>query len=163
MKIARAARQGAVRALRPLVPQARALCTPVTLGSARMPPRCQPAPLSAFLGRASRSFSSSTGPVDISSLKYCALNDDGLLSQPSNPKFKLALVSTYVPNQKNGGSDKMLNGHRFDSIPMANGVIKQGMSCQIVFYNHDEHDKFFEVMKQFDGILIRANPVSEVK
>lgn len=52
----------------------------------------------------------------------------------------------------------MLNGHRFDSIPLANGVIKQGMSCQIVFYNHEEHDQFLEVMNQFDGILIRANP-----
>lgn len=97
-------------------------------------------------------------PVNISSLTYKATSDDGLMSQPANPKFKLALVSTFVPGQKLGGSDKMLNGHRFDSIPLANGCIKQGMSCQIVFYNHEEHDEFFKVMEGFDGILIRANP-----
>lgn len=97
-------------------------------------------------------------PINIDSLKFCATDTNGLMDQPANPKYKLALVSTYVPGQKLGGSDKMTNGHRFDSIPLANGCIKQGMSCQIVFYNHEEHDKFFEVIKEFDGIVIRANP-----
>jgi len=96
--------------------------------------------------------------VNISSLTYNAKNDDGLAPQPANPKFKLALISTSVPSLELGGSDKMLNGHRFDSIPLANGMIKQGMSCQIVFYNHQEHDEFFKVLSNFDGILVRANP-----
>lgn len=52
----------------------------------------------------------------------------------------------------------MLNGHRFDSIPLANGCIKQGMSCQIVFYNHEEHDEFMKTIANFDACIIRANP-----
>lgn len=96
--------------------------------------------------------------VDISSLKYPASNNDGLLPQPADARFKLALISTHVPSQKNGGSDKMLNGHRFDSIPLANGCIKQGMSCQIVFYNHEEHDEFMKTIAKFDACIIRANP-----
>jgi len=96
--------------------------------------------------------------VIMKALTYHAKNDDGLLPQPSDPKFKLAIVSTFVPEQELGGSDKMLNGHRFDTIPLANGVIKAGMSCEIVFYNHEEHDEFFEKIAGFDAILVRANP-----
>merc|ERR1719343_365520 len=57
-----------------------------------------------------------------------------------------------------GGSDKMTNGHRFDSIGLANGMIKQGISCQIIFYDHTNHTEFMKVVKQFDGVLIRMDP-----
>jgi len=155
MKVARSARIAmrravAARASVQAAPGFRTLGAPAYAGAFRNFPQ----PLMA----AQRSFAASAGPIDISSLKYCAQNDDGLLAQPANPKFKLALVSTHVPSQPLGGSDKMKNGHRFDSIPIANGCIKQGMSCQIVFYNHEEHDKFFEVIKKFDAIVLRANP-----
>merc|ERR1719245_713668 len=50
------------------------------------------------------------------------------------------------------------NGHRYDSIPFANGMIKAGMSCQLIHYVHDEHEKFFEVCKKFDFIIVRCNP-----
>jgi len=74
----------------------------------------------------------------------------GMLPQPGSPKFKTALVGIYVRNQPYGGSDKSNNGLRYDTIPFANGMILAGMSCQCVHYVHQEHDKFFEVMKQFD-------------
>merc|ERR1719428_1341245 len=32
------------------------------------------------------------------------------------------------------------------------------MSCQIVHYLHEEHDKFFEIMAKFDAIIVRCNP-----
>merc|ERR1719243_9360 len=32
------------------------------------------------------------------------------------------------------------------------------MSCQLVHYLRTEHDKFFEVMKKFDAIIVRCNP-----
>ena len=32
------------------------------------------------------------------------------------------------------------------------------MSCQLIHYVHDEHDKFFEVAKKFDFIIVRCNP-----
>merc|ERR1711871_1334308 len=100
----------------------------------------------------------SAGPVDISSLTRVAKNDLGLNAQPAEPKFKIALAQIYVRSQPFGGSDKSSNGHRYDSIPFANGMISAGMSCQLVHYVHEEHDKFMEVMKGFDAIIVRCNP-----
>jgi len=100
----------------------------------------------------------SAGPVDISSLTRIAKDDCGLKDQPANPKFKVCLAEIYVRDAPYGGADKSSNGHRYDSIPFANGMISAGMSCQFVHYKHEEHDKFFEVMKKFDAIIVRCNP-----
>merc|ERR1719321_880604 len=100
----------------------------------------------------------STGPVDISSLTRVAKDDLGLQAQPANPKFKIALAQIYIRDKPYGGADKSSNGHRYDSIPFANGMIMSGMSCQLVHYLHQEHDKFFEVMSKFDAIIVRCNP-----
>ena len=70
------------------------------------------------------------GPVDVSSLTRVAKDDLGMLPQPANPKFKTALLEIYVRSQPYGGSDKSSNGHRYDSIPFANGMINSGMSCE---------------------------------
>jgi hypothetical protein len=96
--------------------------------------------------------------VDTSGLTKIAKDDTGLLPQPIAPKYRIALVQIYVRTAKYGGSDKSANGHRYDSIPFANGMINSGMSCQLIHYVHDEHDKFFEVMKNFDAIIVRCNP-----
>jgi len=97
-------------------------------------------------------------PVDVSSISKVAKDDLGLLPQPKAPKYRIALVQIYVRCQPFGGCDKSSNGHRFDSIPFANGMINAGMSCQLVHYVHQEHDAFFEVMKNFDAIIVRCNP-----
>jgi glutathione synthase/RimK-type ligase-like ATP-grasp enzyme len=101
---------------------------------------------------------SNAGPVDLCAIPVVAKNNDGLLPQPENPKFKTALVEIYVPSQAGGGSDKITNGHRFDSIPIANGMINAGMSCQLVNYAVDKHDEFFAVLEKFDAIVVRCNP-----
>merc|ERR1712139_138519 len=100
----------------------------------------------------------SAGPVDISSLTRVAKDDLGLKDQPASPKKKICLAEIYIKDQPYGGADKSSNGHRYDSIPFANGMISAGMSCQFVHYKHEEHDKFFEVMKKFDFIIVRCNP-----
>merc|ERR1711871_1223674 len=100
----------------------------------------------------------SAGPVDLSGLTRVAKNDLGLKAQPASPSYKIALAQIYVRSQPYGGSDKSSNGHRYDSIPFANGMISAGMSCQLVHYVHEEHDKFMEVMKGFDAIIVRCNP-----
>jgi len=63
-----------------------------------------------------------------------------------------------VSSQPGGGSDKLLNGNRFDSIPIANGMINNGVSCQILNYDFRSHDEFFRVLEAFDGIIVRCNP-----
>merc|ERR1719453_3040131 len=100
----------------------------------------------------------SAGPVDISSLTRVAKDDLGLKDQPAEPKFKICLAQIYIKDKPYGGADKSSNGHRYDSIPFANGMISAGMSCQLVYYLHIEHDAFFEVMKKFDAIIVRCNP-----
>merc|ERR1719473_1949910 len=87
-------------------------------------------------------------------------DDLGLLPQPEKPKFKTALVEIYVRSQPFGGSDKSSNGHRYDTIPFANGMINAGISCDLIHYVHDEHDKFFEVMKmrEYNALIVRCNP-----
>jgi len=96
--------------------------------------------------------------IDVSGLTKVPTSDDGLADQPADPKYKTALVEIYNTGHPTGGSDKLTNKHRFDSIPMANGMIKAGMSCQIVNYLHTEHDKFMECMKKFDAVVVRCNP-----
>jgi len=98
------------------------------------------------------------GPIDTSALKYRAKSDDMILPQPANPKYKIGLLSIYVDALDMGGSDKLTNGHRFDSIPICNGMINAGMSCQVVFYEHENHDEFFKCIQQFDGLICRVNP-----
>jgi len=98
------------------------------------------------------------GLVDVSSLTKIAKDDLGLLPQPAAPKFKGAVIQIYVRDQPYGGADKSSNGHRYDSVPFANGMIMAGMSCQLIHYVHQEHDKFFEVAAKFDFLIVRCNP-----
>merc|ERR1712070_504128 len=37
-------------------------------------------------------------------------------------------------------------------------MITAGMSCQPIHYKHEEHDKFFEVVANFDALIVRCNP-----
>merc|ERR1712013_777297 len=97
-------------------------------------------------------------PVDVSALTRIAKDNTGLLPQPKMPSYKIALVQIYVRAQKYGGSDKSCNGHRYDTIPFANGMINSGMSCQLIHYVHEEHDAFFDLCKEFDAIIVRCNP-----
>merc|ERR1719240_1832882 len=99
-----------------------------------------------------------SGPVDVSSITRKAEDDMGMSPQPADPKFKLALLEVYVRDKPYGGADKSSNGHRYDTVPFVNGMIKAGMSCQPIHYLHEEHDKFFEVCAKFDALIVRCNP-----
>jgi len=94
----------------------------------------------------------------VAGITKVAKDDTGLLPQPADPKYHTAVVQIYVRSQPYGGSDKSSNGHRYDTVPFANGMINAGISCQLIHYTHEEHDKFFEVVKQFDALIVRCNP-----
>jgi len=82
-----------------------------------------------------------------------------LRPSPRHAPFRLCVVEFNVPGAKNGGSDKGPNGHRIDSIPIANGVIAAGGACQIVKYSHDDHAGFVaKVDGNFDAFIVRINP-----
>jgi len=63
-----------------------------------------------------------------------------------------------VDSHPTGGSDKLTNGHRFDSVGIANGLRNAGIAVQMLFYNVAEHDAFFEIVPKFDAIVMRINP-----
>jgi len=81
-----------------------------------------------------------------------------LLPAPANPEFSLAVIEFNVPGAANGGTDKGPNGHRIDSIPIANGVIKTGSSCEIIKYYDDKHDEFAAKVTDYDAVIVRINP-----
>lgn len=81
-----------------------------------------------------------------------------LLASDPNATFKLCVVEFNVPGAKNGGSDKGPNGHRIDSIPIANGVIKAGGACDIVKYFYDKHNEFAAATAGYDALIVRINP-----
>jgi len=92
-----------------------------------------------------------------------ASTDDGpryneLLPSPPGAKFKLAVVEFNVPGAKNGGSDKGPNGHRIDSLPIANGVIKAGGGCDIIKYYDTKHAAFAQQVQGYDALIVRINP-----
>jgi len=87
-----------------------------------------------------------------------ASDNDGLLPQPDAPKKQTCVAQIFINSHEFGGTDKSVNGHRYDSIPFANGMIKAGMACYLVHYVHSQHDVFFAVMECMDAILVRCNP-----
>jgi len=97
-------------------------------------------------------------PIDVSGLTYKAKHDDNLEDDPADARHRVALVGCYVDSLENGGSDKVSSGHRFDTVGIANGLKHAGVAVQIIFYNVDEHDRFFEVVSQFDAVVMRINP-----
>ena len=89
---------------------------------------------------------------------------DGLLPQPiEGVRYTLLLVEYNIPGHSSGvgGADKGKNGHRVDSIPIANGVIKTNNYCFPIKYvpeNAQCYEAFCKVIKAVDGIIVRINP-----
>ena len=81
-----------------------------------------------------------------------------LRPSPTGANFKLAVVEFSVKGATNGGSDKGPNGHRIDSIPIANSVIAAGGACEIIKYFDDKHDDFVSKVKDKDALIVRINP-----
>jgi len=55
-------------------------------------------------------------------------------------------------------TDKDKTGVRYDSTPIANGVIKAGASCDLIDYTPEDHDGFASKIKKYDGLIVRINP-----
>mmetsp|Transcript_73329 Transcript_73329/g.122469 ORF Transcript_73329/g.122469 Transcript_73329/m.122469 type:complete len:490 (+) Transcript_73329:18-1487(+) len=81
-----------------------------------------------------------------------------LRPSPPDAKYKLAVVEFNVPGALNGGSDKGPDGHRVDSIPIANGVIKTGNACDIIKYYDTKHAEFAKAVEKYDALIVRINP-----
>ena len=85
----------------------------------------------------------------------------GLMPQPvQGARFTLVLVEYNIPGHESGvgGADKGKDGHRVDSIPIANGVIKTNNYCFPIKFDPKMYEQFEKVVKGVDGIIVRINP-----
>ncbi|CEL93230.1 unnamed protein product [Vitrella brassicaformis CCMP3155] len=77
---------------------------------------------------------------------------DVLLPQPENPYGQCYFVEC------RGGSDKKADGHRGDTIPIANELIKQNWACQTIFYSDAEYKEVESALSKADAYICRVNP-----
>ena len=75
------------------------------------------------------------------------------MKNPSHPRFKVAIVGMRSPDD----TDKDKDGKRFDSIPIANGLIMHGVAVEFITYYAPDHDEFVQELMAFDGVMIRFN------
>jgi hypothetical protein len=57
-----------------------------------------------------------------------------------------------------GGADKGLDGHRPDSTPIANGIIKTGDACDVLVYDPTKPEAFAAQAEGYDGLIVRIMP-----
>ena len=55
-------------------------------------------------------------------------------------------------------TDKDKTGVRYDSTPIANGVVMAGASCDLINYTPDDHDDFATKVAKYDALIVRINP-----
>lgn len=58
-----------------------------------------------------------------------------------------------------GGSDKFIDGHRKDTMPIVNAIKDAGWKSEVVYYRPEWADTLFDyVSENFDGYISRVNP-----
>lgn len=83
---------------------------------------------------------------------------------PPDPGVEEKVTSTtmfksIVVFEVEGGSDKYLDGHRRDTMPIINSITEQGWSAEVVYYRPEWTEDIFDyVTGAFDGYISRVNP-----
>lgn len=58
-----------------------------------------------------------------------------------------------------GGSDKFIDGHRKDTMPIVNAIKDAGWHAEVVYYRPEWAETLFEyVSSNFDAYISRVNP-----
>ena len=58
-----------------------------------------------------------------------------------------------------GGSDKWLDGHRKDTMPIVKAIKVKGWECEVIFFRDERQEVIFEYVKdKFDAYISRVNP-----
>merc|ERR1711865_39375 len=75
-----------------------------------------------------------------------------------NPKYKLCHVGFTSPGGDAFNTDKNSDGVRYDAVPICNGLIDAGSSCELIQYEPEKHDEFATKFEAFDAFIVRINP-----
>lgn len=63
--------------------------------------------------------------------------------------------------ESEGGSDKWLDGHRKDTMPILNAIKAKGWDCEVVYFRDEWKSTIFDYVKDtFDAYISRINPGS---
>lgn len=100
-----------------------------------------------------------------------ARNNDNLLTSPKTDVLKRINDLLAQPLGSNGLKRVLLveqmvepgmvdpsfssNDHRFDTVPLANGIIKAGVSCKVFKYSSKNLGSFVSAMENVDGCIVR--------
>jgi len=84
---------------------------------------------------------------------------NGLLTSPPSPRYSVAVVEFLAPGGWQNNQDKDKFGSRFDSVPLANGMIRSGIGCELLRYDPSDHDAFARKCKSLDGVIVRIPPL----
>lgn len=58
-----------------------------------------------------------------------------------------------------GGSDKWIDGHRKDTLPILNALKTKGMDCEIIYFRDEWAEEIIDYVKdRFDAYISRINP-----
>ena len=58
-----------------------------------------------------------------------------------------------------GGSDKWIDGHRKDTMPILNALKAKGWNCEVVYFRDEWKDAIYDYAKdRFDAYISRINP-----
>ena len=78
--------------------------------------------------------------------------EGALLPQPKAPAGQIYVIECA------GGTDKGSDGHRKDTIPICNAIIKKGWAAKPIFYSDAKHDEVFATLSKAQGYIGRVNP-----
>uniref|UniRef100_A0A0G4I4C1 DUF6815 domain-containing protein n=1 Tax=Chromera velia CCMP2878 TaxID=1169474 RepID=A0A0G4I4C1_9ALVE len=99
-------------------------------------------------------------PADLAAMEKAMPIADSLprelLPHPKDAAYKCAVVGFVVPGAWNTDKDK--NAVRYDSVPIANGLIHAGIACDLINYTPEDHDGFAKKIEEYDGLVVRINP-----
>lgn len=58
-----------------------------------------------------------------------------------------------------GGSDKWIDGHRKDTMPICEAIRAKGWGCEVIYFRNEWQDKIVEYCRdRFDAYISRINP-----
>lgn len=77
-----------------------------------------------------------------------------------SPNRKGTIVhKSIVVFEVEGGSDKFIDGHRKDTMPIVNAIKDAGWHAEVVYYRPEWAETLFEyISTKFDAYISRVNP-----
>jgi len=83
-----------------------------------------------------------------------------LLPQPRHPKGSLLVIECAGWDFSDGldKNDKLQDGHRVETIPLMNEIIRQGWEAQHVFYSDASSAVVGAAVREADGYIVRVDP-----